>query len=140
VIQAEKIAQVLGIESKIHSLAELSAAVAHGLPKKTLQVTIKRLTQDPDLGKRISAKLIPPATFKRRKNLLNPQESERVERLARIFAAAFDIWDDESDTQQFLFTPHPILKGKTPVETAFTELGAREVEQLLANIKYGLPV
>jgi hypothetical protein len=32
------------------------------------------------------------------------------------------------------------LNGKTPAETALTELGARQVEQILFGIFYGLPV
>lgn len=42
-IQAKKIAEVLGIASRVRSLFDLSEAVARGLPKAALKVTIKRL-------------------------------------------------------------------------------------------------
>lgn len=138
-IQADKIAAVMGITSKIHSLFDLTEAVAHGLPKKTLITTIKHFTNDASKVQIISNQLIPSATFKRRTDVLNLQESERVERLARVYATALDVWDDKADARQFLSTPHAMLNHKTPMDAAFTELGARQVEAILWNIKYGLP-
>jgi len=139
-VEAEKIAHVMGLNSTIHSLFDLSESVIHGLPKKVLQFTVKRLTKDSAVAKVISDKLVPPATFKRRKGALNTQESERIERLARVYATALDIWGNEDDARQFLFTPHTLLNQKKPVDMAFTELGARQVEQILEKLRYGLPV
>lgn len=138
-VQAEKIADVLGMPCQIHSLYELIESVAHGLPKKTLQTTVKHLTLDGGVAKQLSDRLVPPATYKRRRGHLNPQESERVERLARVYATALDAWDNEDDARQFLFTPHRMLNQQRPIDLAFTELGARQVEQILASIRYGLP-
>lgn len=139
-IQAEKIADVLGLTCKIHSLYDLSESVAHGLPKKSLHATVKHLKLDSHAAKVIQDRLVAPATFKRRRTLLNPQESERVERLARVYATALDVWGDEDDARQFLFTPHQLLNLKRPIDLAYTELGARQIEQILAKIRYGLPV
>lgn len=137
-IQADKIAVVMGITSRIHSLFDLTEAVARGLPKRTLMITVKHFTHDASMVKTISNQLVPSATFKRR-TILNPQESERVERLARVYATALDVWDDDEDTRQFLITPHAMLNQKRPMDVAFTELGARQIEAILWNIKYGLP-
>ena len=139
-VEAEKIADVMGLTSKVHSLFELTESVLHGLPKKSLQLTVNRLTKDSAVAKRISDQLVAPATFKRRKGVLNAQESERVERLARVYATALDVWRDEEDARQFLFTPHTLLNRQKPIDLAFTELGARQVEQLLEKLRYGLPV
>lgn len=138
-VQAEKIAAVMGMPCKLHSLGELSDAVAQGLPKKVLQATLKHVTTDREVAKKISGQLISPATFKRRRTALTPQESERVERLARVFATANEVWDDEEDTRQFLFTPHPMINHHRPIDAAMTELGARQVEEILWNLQYGLP-
>ncbi len=35
--------------------------------------------------------------------------------------------------------PHPELNRRTPLDAALTELGARQVEQLLERIFYGVP-
>jgi putative toxin-antitoxin system antitoxin component (TIGR02293 family) len=85
-------------------------------------------------------RVVPEATFKRRKDRLNDVESERTERLARTIATAEYILVDKEIARQFLINPHPMLNGKTPIETALSELGARHVEQILFGIFYGLPV
>jgi len=71
-IQAEKIAEIMGIPSRIHSLFDLNETVAHGLPKKTLKITVQHFTHDAAMAKAISNKLVPLATFKRRTTLLSP--------------------------------------------------------------------
>ncbi len=139
-IQAEKIADVLGLSCQIHSLFELNESVTKGLPKKTLQVIVKHLTRDSEAAKQISNRLVPLATFKRRRGVLNAQESERVERMARVYATTLDTWGNEEDAREFLFTPHQLLNNQRPIDLAFTELGARQIEQILARIRYGLPV
>lgn len=139
-VEVEKITDVLGLTCKIHSLYDLNESVTHGLPKGTLKFTVRQLTSNTDVAKTISDRLVSPATFKRRKDTLNPEESERVERLARVYATALDVWGDEDDARQFLFTPHPLLNQQRPVDLAFTELGARQVEQILEKLRWGLPV
>lgn len=84
--------------------------------------------------------VIPEATFKRRRDHLKPEESERTERLARVIATAHYVWDDEAEARRFLITPHAELDGVRPIEVALTELGARRVEELLWKLFYGVAV
>lgn len=139
-IHVEKIAGILGLSRQIHSLFDLNESITHGLPKTSLRATVSHLTQDTETARQISNRLISSATFKRRRSVLNPQESERVERLARVYATALDIWGNRNDARLFLFTPHQLLKQQRPIDLAFTELGARQIEQILEDIRYGLPV
>ena len=48
-------------------------------------------------------------------------------------------WDDEAEAQRFLATPHPELARRKPIEAALTELGARQVEDIVMRALYGLP-
>ncbi len=84
-------------------------------------------------------RLVPKATYKRRKSFLSPTESERIERLARVIATAEYIWDDSEAARQFLPTPHSLLDQQIPCDVAMTELEARQVEEILWKIFYGLP-
>ena len=84
--------------------------------------------------------LVPEATFKRRRERLSVEESERVERVARIVAAAHALWDDEDEARAFLNAPHPLLEGRTPLAAARTGAGARRVEEIIAALEWGLPV
>jgi putative toxin-antitoxin system antitoxin component (TIGR02293 family) len=80
------------------------------------------------------------ATYKRQRDLLKLEESEHTERLARVIATAEYVWDNEEKSRRFLTTPNPALGGLRPIDTAYTELGARQVEELLWQIFYGLPL
>ena len=121
------------------SLLELSEAVEHGLPKVSLLNVARRVFSDPSEQRALMFRIIPEATYKRRRDRLSPAESERTERLARVVAMAEEVWQDREQTRRFLVTPHPELGGKSPLDAAMTELGARHAEQIMARILYGLP-
>jgi putative toxin-antitoxin system antitoxin component (TIGR02293 family) len=99
----------------------------------------KLVARDPKQQRNLVHRIVPEATFKRRRDRLSLAESERAERIARIAAMAFEVWGEE-DARAFLSNPHPMLDGETPLEAAATDLGAREVESILRAIEFGLPV
>src|ERR1700722_10465432 len=142
-IAVTHIADVLGgqqiLGRRLGSLAALNDAVAEGLPKAALRQTASRIFTGKLEQKQLMNRIVPEATFKRRRDRLSAAESERTERIARVMANAEYVWDDREDARRFLTTPHPALRHKTPIDAAMTELGARQVEELLAQIFHGLP-
>lgn len=139
-ITPEAVAGVMGLTPVPHTLAELEARVRGGLPKSALRTGVEHAAFGMDARRALLARIIPEATYKRRRDRLTPDESEKTERLARIVATAAFVWSDEDDARGFLATPHPELEGRTPLDVALTELGARRVEELLWKLFYGLPV
>lgn len=137
-IAAEKVAEVMGLRQPIHSLAELSAVVARGLPKSALRACVERVVADRHEQRRMIYAIVPEATYKRR-HQLKPEESERTERLGRVIATAEYVWDDRDEARRFLTAPHPAIGGRSPIDVARSELGARQVEELLWQIFHGLP-
>ena len=89
-------------------------------------------------SKKLLYRIVPEATYKRRRGTLTAGESERAERLARIFATADYVWNSEDDARVFLGTSHSMLQGRTPLDVSMTELGARRVEELLWKLYYGI--
>jgi len=83
---------------------------------------------------------IAPRTLLRRKQegRLQKEESERVVRLQRLFEKALDVFEDRAAAQSWFKSPQLALGGKTPLDYADTELGAREVENLLSRIEHGV--
>ena len=83
---------------------------------------------------------IAPRTLLRRKQegRLKKEESERVVRLQRLFEKALDVFEDRTAAQSWFNSPQLALGGKTPLDYADTELGAREVENLLSRIEHGV--
>ena len=129
--------RVLG--KPVRSLLELDDAVERGLPKATLRNVARRIFSDAAEQRALMHRVVPEATYKRRRELLSPAESGRTERLARVVAMAEDVWQDRERARHFLTTPHPEIGGKTPLDAALTELGARQAEEVMARIVYGLP-
>jgi putative toxin-antitoxin system antitoxin component (TIGR02293 family) len=83
---------------------------------------------------------IAPRTLLRRKQegRLQKEESERVIRLQRLFEKALDVFEDRGAAQLWFNSPQLALGEKTPLDYADTELGAREVENLLSRIEHGV--
>ena len=81
------------------------------------------------------------ATLSRRRQSgrLTPDESDKVARYSRLAAAATRLMqNDSAAARRWLSAPLPLLGGETPLEYARTEVGAREVEQLINRLEYGV--
>jgi len=83
---------------------------------------------------------ISKATLHRRKaaGRLDPAESDRVVRFARLMGRAVEVMESEANARAWLTAPQAGLGGAIPLEYAETEVGAREVEDLLGRIEYGV--
>ncbi len=121
------------------TLADLSAAVARGLPRAVVgHVAAAVAPPVPALRQKVAALMVSPATLKRSPRL-SAAASERAERLARIAALARQALGDAEQARLWLTEPHPLMGTRSPIEVAATDLGARQVERVLLNIEYGLP-
>ena len=50
-----------------------------------------------------------------------------------------EIWDGEEDSARcFMQTKHLLLDNRSPFEASLTELGARQVEDILRRIEFGV--
>ena len=83
---------------------------------------------------------ISKATLHRRKlaGKLGPAESDRVVRFARLLGRAAAVMESVENGRRWLTSPQIGLGGEIPLEFAETEVGAREVENLLGRIEYGV--
>jgi len=137
-VEPARIAQVLGLRRGVKSVAQLDGQVGSGLPKASLGAVARHVYGNSPEAVALMHQVIPAATFHRRGDALKPQESERVERLARVIATAEQVWDNEDDARAFLTTGHAMLGGERPIVVALTELGARRVETLLWSLFHGV--
>ena len=137
-VTPEKIASIMALTSVPHSFAELDELVSQGLPKNALKASVDRICLNNEDRKHLLYRIIPEATYKRRRASLSVEESERAERLARVYATAQYVWNSDDDARAFLHAPHPMLQGRTPLDVSMSELGARRVEELLWKLYYGI--
>jgi putative toxin-antitoxin system antitoxin component (TIGR02293 family) len=138
-VPAAEVGRILGMRARVTSGTDLRRLIDRGLPKYTLRHLVDYVTKNSREAQLLHDRLVPPATFKRRTTTLNPQESERVERIARVAALAEAAFGSQQDALEFLHTAHPELGGDQPLDAARTELGARQVEEVLWRMEYGLP-
>jgi len=137
------IAEVLGgkkvLGRSIHSFAELSELIRQGLPSGSLIVLGEKLDlKNAVLSKKLG---IPQRTLTRRlsrHSRLTAAESDRTVRLARVYAVAVEMIGNAEKATQWLSTPNRALSGAVPIDELDTDLGAKEVENILGRIAYGV--
>ena len=112
--------------------------VRDGLPVQELDALQESLDVPMDM---LAFRLgISKATLHRRKaqGRLGPAESERVVRFARLIGKAVKVFGNIEAARRWLSSPQFGLGGAVPLDYADTEIGAREVENLLGRIEYGV--
>ena len=118
---------------------EISQRVAKGLSFAAFE----RFQRNSGLSLRdlAEAVVIAPSTLHRRRQerRLEPQESDRLLRLSRVFGRALELCEGEVDAaRQWLGAPQRALAGQRPLVLAMTDVGAREVEALVDRLEQGV--
>jgi putative toxin-antitoxin system antitoxin component (TIGR02293 family) len=129
--------RTVGLRS--NELRHVLQRIASGLPYQA----VEKLQAKSGLSLTDVARVtgIPIRTMARRKDVgkLRPVESERLLRLTFIFEQAVDLFEGNSDAaRDWLETSNAALGGETPLRLAETEIGAREVENLIGRLEHGV--
>jgi putative toxin-antitoxin system antitoxin component (TIGR02293 family) len=138
-----EIAEVLGgrkvLGRSIKNVSQLAELIRKGLPSGSLLALGTKL--DLKSGA-LSEKLgIPQRTLTRRlsrHSRLTAAESDRTVRLARVYATAVEMIGNSAKAAEWLRTPNRALRGGVPIDQLDTDLGTREVENILGRIAYGV--
>ncbi len=80
-------------------------------------------------------------TYQRRKaenRPLDPEQSDKAFRLARIGSRAEEIFGDSESANAWLKAPNRALGGQVPVDLLDTDAGTEAVEEVLTRIEYGV--
>lgn len=78
-------------------------------------------------------------TRRRRAGSFTRLESDRLARVARIWDATLEFFDDDAEAARtWLQRPRAALRGDPPIALAATDAGAREVERLLVQLDHGV--
>jgi putative toxin-antitoxin system antitoxin component (TIGR02293 family) len=142
-MESEVIANVLGgrkvLGKTVKKPDDLAELIRKGLPASSVRTLAVKLS----LGNAVlSRKLgIPLRTMTRRlsqRSRLTAAESDRTVRLARVYADAVEMIGDKERAVQWLLTPNRALAGGRPLDQLDTDVGAREVEDVLGRIAYGV--
>ncbi len=121
----------------VRSPEELKEWIREGLPFTSLERVMERFGLSRE---EISSTLdLPLRTLARRKQerRLHRDESDRLFRLVRIAAQATETLGDDSG-KRWLHTPNRALGGQRPLDLLDTDLGSRQVEEVLGRIEHGV--
>lgn len=127
----------LGI--KATTTDELIRQIERGLPFRALK-TLGALS-GVDSSSIASAIGIPERTLARRKaaGRLSPEESERLFRISTIFEKAVELFEgDAAAAVSWFMSPRSALGNRSPLTYSRTEVGAREVENLIGRLEHGV--
>jgi putative toxin-antitoxin system antitoxin component (TIGR02293 family) len=119
------------------SQRDLCQAIRDGFPPAVVEelmrasgLTLKELADSLDLSPRSLQR-------RRRSGRLARFESDRLYRLARIIALAQHNLGDRKNASRWLKRSNRALGNVAPINAIDTELGARQVENVLGRIAYG---
>ena len=136
------VAEVLGgrktLKKPIFRFEDLLDAIRSGLPFASLEAIIEKLQLS--ISEAATVLGIPERTLARRKKekKLLPNESDRVMRLARVYAHAIEVFETEDDATGWFKDRVRALGGRRPLDLLDTDIGVQRVDAVLTRIQYGV--
>ncbi len=126
--------------TELNHLATLEWTAAAALVKKGISSgLLRKLADQLKLGLAELALLLhlTTRTLHRRmeQGRLSLDESERLLAITRIFTQAVEVLGSEAKAVRWLKSPVRALDGRTPLQCAETQIGLREVEDVLTRIE-----
>jgi putative toxin-antitoxin system antitoxin component (TIGR02293 family) len=137
---ARRIVRALGGPGVVRAatLEELRGTLRTGLPYASLDAVASGLKIA--VGELAPILRLPPRTLARRKKerRFRADESDRIFRLGRVAALAEETLGGRDKAGLWLRAPNAALGGEAPLSRLDTDLGARQVEDVLLRIAHGV--
>ncbi len=134
---APQLSDVLGVDEPQTELDYVDQ-IRTGLPYRA----VERLREELDLSlsELAEALSISTRTLNRRKQAesLEPDESDRVFRIARVYAHALSVLEGRERAVAWFKKSNRALGGRVPLEMFDTDVGAEMVDDALTRIEYGV--
>lgn len=140
---ATRIVEALGgrkaLRGGVRSLSDLRERVQDGLPYGSFEALAA--SYGLDKARLVQVLGVPARTLARRRQQARfaSEESDRLVRLARVAALAEDVLGERAKAGRWLQKPNRALSGAAPLDRLDTDLGTREVEDILGRIAHGIP-
>ena len=140
-MSTNQIVHLLGgsrILGEVRDPIEMAQMVRRGLPWAAFEALVAALAiSQAELAATLH---IRARTLSRRKDAgrLEAMESDRLFRLARVFAHAVEVFEARQRARDWLETENRALGGQRPLELLDTDAGAREVDEVLGRIEHGI--
>jgi len=122
----------------VPSSSEVRERIKQGLPYRSLESLRERLRLS--VPEAANVLHMPARTMARRRQSrkLDPVESDRLYRIARVAGQAVSVFGTEERATTWLQRPNRALGGELPIRLLDTDVGARQVEDILGRIEHGI--
>ena len=140
-LHTEALVEALGgqkvFKRRIVNVDQLRETVKAGLPYASLEALIGKFGLAREEA--AAALHLPQRTIARRKKeqKLQADESDRLLRLARVGAQAVATLGSEEKAVQWLRRPNRALGKRAPLDLIDSDIGTRQVEEVLGRIEHG---
>ena len=140
-MSTHQIVDLLGgarVVGEVRDPIEMARAVRRGLPWAAFEALLAALAiSQAELAATLH---IRSRTLSRRKDSgrLEAMESDRLCRLARVFAHAVEVFEAGERARDWLASENRALGGQRPLALLDTDAGAREVDDVLGRIEHGI--
>ena len=140
-LHTEALVKALGgkkvFKRRIVNVDQLRETVKAGLPYASLEALIDKFGLAREEA--AAALHLPQRTIARRKKeqKLQADESDRLLRLARVGAQAAATLGSEEKAVQWLRRPNRALGNRAPLDLIDSDIGTRQVEEVLGRIEHG---
>ena len=140
-LHTEALVEALGgkkvFKRRIVNVDQLRETVKAGLPYASLEALIGKFGLAREEA--AAALHLPHRTIARRKKeqKLQADESDRLLRLARVGAQAVATLGSEEKAVQWLRRPNRALGKRVPLDLIDSDIGTRQVEEVLGRIEHG---
>ena len=114
------------------------AEIKEGLPAGIVDLLARELSVSRKELARISGVAERTLLRKIQAGRLTADQSERMVRVSQLLSQAIEVLGGKARAVQWLKASRPQLRGKAPLDFADTELGCREVVNLLGRIEHGV--
>ena len=117
---------------------EMREHIERGLPYRSFESVRERLQLT--VPEAVKVLRLPARTLARRREArkLGADESDRLVRLARIAAHAATVFGSEEKAAAWLHRPNRALHGEIPIDLLDTDVGVRQIEDVLGRIGHGV--
>jgi putative toxin-antitoxin system antitoxin component (TIGR02293 family) len=139
--EVERIVDLLGgastLGAEVLNEQDLVGLVRAGLPYDAVEALLKTKRMTPsEIYRVLNRHML--ARRRSSRTRLKPEDSDRLERVARMIAQSEEIFANPDKAYAWLREPNAALKDERPIDLLDTGAGARRVEVILTRIAYGV--
>jgi putative toxin-antitoxin system antitoxin component (TIGR02293 family) len=112
--------------------------VREGVSKKKLETLKSKTNLDYDKLSTILSTTRATLINKKGDEHFSAALSERIVSIADLYSYGFEVFEDETKFNEWIFRPNQALGGKQPFELLDNHFGREEVKNVIGRIDYGV--